>query len=164
MFPRDISDLEGDILYEIFMIAAALDPPQARMLRNRSTNSVKIHLGWIPLSHVCKAWRYIMIHDMPILWAGIPCAIPAARDVVLSRAREAPLVLDTMIEHRKYARERKVNKKFVLALCTIAIGNIRRARRLSYDAFLDDVMLATSWYQAMNDTEMPLLVDLHLCM
>ncbi|KAI0029578.1 hypothetical protein K488DRAFT_88577 [Vararia minispora EC-137] len=72
------SDLNADIICEIFTLLAHTDTPNARTL------------GWIRATHVCRRWRAVGLH-LSFLWAGIVCAIPRAVNVVLARARSSPL-------------------------------------------------------------------------
>ncbi|KAI0032362.1 hypothetical protein K488DRAFT_85904 [Vararia minispora EC-137] len=49
-------------------------------------------IGWIVLTHVCRAWRAAGLAQSP-LWGSIVGLFPTAFDTVLARARSAPLSL-----------------------------------------------------------------------
>ncbi|VDB96756.1 unnamed protein product [Peniophora sp. CBMAI 1063] len=76
-----ISSLPPEILGIIFSCSAELDQPRA------SYTSAPGSLGWVRLTHVCKAWRDICIAT-PSLWAYSLGRLPRAVLVFLERAGE----------------------------------------------------------------------------
>jgi hypothetical protein len=58
-----------------------------------------IALGWITLTHVCHRWRLILMEEAT-LWSRILCIFPTAFDIILERARDAPLTIDYILEGR----------------------------------------------------------------
>jgi len=76
------SDLNNDILFELFLILAQLDKP------------TRTSFGWINLTHVCRLWRSVGL-DLAPLWANIfyTFASDVACSTMRSRARGIPLTV-----------------------------------------------------------------------
>ncbi|VDC02134.1 unnamed protein product [Peniophora sp. CBMAI 1063] len=82
------ANLPQDILYAVFKALADLDP----------VGSASPY-GWIrQTTHVCRAWRTAALEQAE-LWAEIVCAFesPSVTDLLLERARTAPLVFQTTL-------------------------------------------------------------------
>ncbi|TFK64113.1 hypothetical protein BDN72DRAFT_963455 [Pluteus cervinus] len=56
-------------------------------------------LWWIGLSHVCQRWRHIAL-TTPGLWASIVFSRPKWTSEMLTRARQAPLILRANLEQQ----------------------------------------------------------------
>ncbi|KAI0044497.1 hypothetical protein FA95DRAFT_1496973, partial [Auriscalpium vulgare] len=83
------SRLPPEIMSRVFTILVSIDPP------TRTVRPVKIRLGWLSITHVCKRWRDIALH-LPTLWADI--TFPFIFDerwaaAFSSRARDMPLTI-----------------------------------------------------------------------
>ncbi|KZV73183.1 hypothetical protein PENSPDRAFT_649093 [Peniophora sp. CONT] len=85
--------LPDDIVCELFHIAAEIDPPRGPRSHNWQPDDPRGFLGWITLTHVCRAWREVGL-SMSRLWARIVSLFPPDIEAILSRAKDTPLALD----------------------------------------------------------------------
>ncbi|KZV65548.1 hypothetical protein PENSPDRAFT_655680 [Peniophora sp. CONT] len=158
LLAHSVFDLAGDdILYEIFYTVAALDPPRVHRFR---PDCVRIHLGWLTLSHVCRRWRTILVHDMPRLWAELPCNIPSALTTITERARNLPLALRTRV---KFDIEKDVFMtclNFSERIRKVANALVHRAYLFEYEPF--SIKPDLGWYYALNQKHLPLLQGLRI--
>ncbi|KZV61712.1 hypothetical protein PENSPDRAFT_592456, partial [Peniophora sp. CONT] len=80
-----IGRLPPEILGTIFTLVAKAEPPQY------ASKSIKGDLGWVRLSHICRAWRDLCI-DTPSLWGRAIGRLPRALPVFMERAgKHVPL-------------------------------------------------------------------------
>ncbi|VDB86413.1 unnamed protein product [Peniophora sp. CBMAI 1063] len=79
--------LETDSLRAIFEFVADVDRPHP--------DSPSVVKCWMKIGHICRLWRLILL-DMPALWARDLCVFGwhTSFDMILGRARDAPLCLD----------------------------------------------------------------------
>ena len=100
---QPISRLPPELIGEIIQLVAELEPPRRPCVRylNLPSLSINVHvgtlptrsqIGWIRLAAVCHRWRSIVLNKAS-LWADSVCALPGAEDIMLERARDAPLTL-----------------------------------------------------------------------
>ncbi|KZV70283.1 hypothetical protein PENSPDRAFT_724785 [Peniophora sp. CONT] len=74
-------------------------------IRAKLGSETKPSLGWVVVSHACKRWRTIALHDCSKLWAQSFSAFPVALETMLLRAKDAPLSLDLAAFDRHVAVE-----------------------------------------------------------
>ncbi|KZV71886.1 hypothetical protein PENSPDRAFT_650309 [Peniophora sp. CONT] len=95
-----IQDLPDDVLSYIFNELAQADSPG--LLRQDHLEDDRTicyyHLGWITATHICRRWRMLLI-SLSSLWATVVCKIPPAFEIILERARGAPLTLQITPNH-----------------------------------------------------------------
>ncbi|KZV60396.1 hypothetical protein PENSPDRAFT_760033 [Peniophora sp. CONT] len=111
--PIDIANLPADIVCELFMQAASMDPPRyLGEYERRKRTEQKRTLGWIHLTHVCHGWRLIGL-DLAPLWAALVTFFPSPSiaDELLSRSRNCDLRLEL---HSLGARNLSEMKAWVL--------------------------------------------------
>ncbi|VDB92305.1 unnamed protein product [Peniophora sp. CBMAI 1063] len=146
-----------DVLYEIFCEIALLDPPSVRRFQ---PSYVRIHIGCIYISHVCRRWRTILVHGMPLLWADLPCIIPAALDTIVERAHDLPLALRTRVNFSSERDAFTTCLNFSKRLREIAITHVQRAYLFEYEPFssIPDM----GWFDALNEVHLPHLRDIRL--
>jgi len=94
---RGITTLSEDIIHELFLLFAEVDPP----IKRNCDNDFSLQLGWVRLTHVCRRWREVGL-KIPSLWADIVWAFPspAAFDEIRARAQDRLFTLDIDVGRR----------------------------------------------------------------
>ncbi|KAI0315362.1 hypothetical protein OF83DRAFT_363453 [Amylostereum chailletii] len=116
---RPFLRLPPEIMAIIVTLVASVDPA-IRFTDDRANPSA---LGWINITHVCQRLRNVAL-NMSFLWARLVSYFPAARETILERARDLPVVL--LVGRRRGAGRYRESPE----LSSFAASHAKRARSL----------------------------------
>ncbi|KAI0045705.1 hypothetical protein FA95DRAFT_1543473 [Auriscalpium vulgare] len=92
-----IARLPPEILADIFTILRSIDHPKP---------SIPLYLGWLAITHVCRRWRHIALHQ-PTLWVSlitVPFALGTRwTEVFISRTQTLPLKIRMPLKPSRYS-------------------------------------------------------------
>ncbi|VDB82890.1 unnamed protein product [Peniophora sp. CBMAI 1063] len=120
--------LHDDVLVLIFGALAFLDPPKCIREEWVDPPHSAYELGWIKATHVCHLWRRILLSMSP-LWASIVSELPHVYEVLLDRAKDAPLIIN-------FLPSTGLREKHLSKMMTSTMNRYEYLSSLNYLAFL----------------------------